>query len=53
MSGKVKARSSANAADGATQSLNERILKECHGLYIDAENGEMNLYQHSLSVYLS
>ncbi|KAK3793296.1 hypothetical protein RRG08_042239 [Elysia crispata] len=39
MSGKVKARSSANAADGATQSLNERILKECHGLYIDAENG--------------
>ena len=39
MSGKVKPRSSANAADTATQSLNERILKECHLLYIDPENG--------------
>ncbi|KAK7089751.1 hypothetical protein V1264_024447 [Littorina saxatilis] len=39
MSGKVKPRSSANAADTATQSLNERILKECHQLYIDPENG--------------
>lgn len=40
MSGKVKVpRSSANPADTATQSLNERILKECHLLYIDPENG--------------
>ncbi|KAK7483434.1 hypothetical protein BaRGS_00025374 [Batillaria attramentaria] len=40
MSGKVKVpRSSANPSDTATQSLNERILKECHLLYIDPENG--------------
>ncbi|KAH9515139.1 hypothetical protein Btru_019316 [Bulinus truncatus] len=39
MSGKVKQKSSSNAADTATQSLNEKILKECHGLYTDPENG--------------
>ncbi|XP_041348621.1 EH domain-containing protein 1-like [Gigantopelta aegis] len=39
MSGKVKSRSCANPVDSATQSLNERILKECHTLYIDPENG--------------
>ncbi|XP_071094144.1 uncharacterized protein [Haliotis cracherodii] len=39
MSGKVKSRTAANAADAATQSVNERILKECHTLYIDPENG--------------
>jgi len=40
MSGRVKQRISANAADKATQSTNEKILKECHSLYIDPENGE-------------
>jgi len=39
MSGKVKTRSSANAADNTTTSLNEKILKECHNLYTDPENG--------------
>ena len=33
-------RASANAPDKATVSVNERILKECHDLYIDNEKGE-------------
>ena len=37
-----KQRSSANAPDTATASVNERILKECHELYIDSEKGEMS-----------
>lgn len=32
-------RTSANAPDKATVSTNERILKECHDLYIDKEKG--------------
>ena len=36
MSGKVRQR---NAADSATHSVNEKILKECHTLYIDPEHG--------------
>ena len=32
-------RTSANAPDKATVSVNERILKECHDLYIDEEKG--------------
>ncbi|CAG5116181.1 unnamed protein product, partial [Candidula unifasciata] len=51
MSGKVKSRSSANAADSATQSLNERILKECHSLYIDPENGLVKIAE-SLGLHL-
>lgn len=43
MSGKVKSRSSANAADNAVTSLNEKILKECHNLYTDPENGLVNV----------
>merc|ERR1711976_260456 len=39
MSGKVRPRVAANAADSATLSVNERILKECHTLYTDPENG--------------
>lgn len=34
-------RTSANAPDKATVSLNERILKECHDLYIDDEKGSL------------
>lgn len=30
----------ANAADAATLTVNERILKECHTLYTDPENGK-------------
>ncbi|BFZ18756.1 hypothetical protein BsWGS_21794 [Bradybaena similaris] len=51
MSGKVKSRLSANAADNATQSLNERILKECHTLYIDPENGLVKIAE-SLGLHL-
>jgi len=34
-----KHRSSANAPDNTSLSLNERILKECHELYTDEEKG--------------
>lgn len=39
MSEKIRQRFVANAATSATQTINERILKECHTLYTDAENG--------------
>ncbi|KAL4223617.1 hypothetical protein ACF0H5_017086 [Mactra antiquata] len=39
MSGKVRQKTSANAADTSTQSINEKILKECHGLYTDPDSG--------------
>lgn len=39
MSGKVKQKSSATAADSSTQSTNEKILKECHFLYTEPDNG--------------
>lgn len=39
MSGKVKQRSAANTSESATTSVNERILKRCHSLYTDQENG--------------
>lgn len=39
MSGKLKQRSSANAAETATVSVNEKILKECHTLYTESEKG--------------
>ena len=44
MSGKVRHRVAANAADSATLSVNERILKECHTLYTDPENGRISSY---------
>ena len=43
MSGKVKQRTSANAADSATQSVNEKILRECHSLYTDPDNGMVKI----------
>jgi len=40
MSGRVgKTRGSAANIESATTSVNERILKECHGLYTDNEHG--------------
>ncbi|XP_042242161.1 uncharacterized protein LOC121879567 [Homarus americanus] len=39
MSGKLKHRNAANTAEAATVTVNEKILKECHNLYTDAENG--------------
>lgn len=35
----MRQKTAANAADMASLSLNERILKECHTLYADPENG--------------
>ncbi|XP_013413994.1 uncharacterized protein LOC106176241 [Lingula anatina] len=43
MSGKVRQRASANTADSATVSVNERILKECHTLYTDPDTGLVNI----------
>lgn len=40
MSGKVRQRGATNPVDSATLSVNERILKECHSLYTDPENGK-------------
>ncbi|XP_042864549.1 uncharacterized protein LOC122248540 [Penaeus japonicus] len=39
MSGKMKHRSAANTAESATVSVNEKILRECHILYTDPDNG--------------
>lgn len=43
MSGKMRQRTSANAADSATQSVNEKILKECHSLYTEPDNGMVKI----------
>jgi len=44
MSGKIKSRGSANnAAESATTTINERILKECHTLYTDPEHGLVSI----------
>ena len=40
MSGKVRQRTAANTADSTSLSVNEKILKECHTLYIDPDNGK-------------
>jgi len=39
MSGKSRQKLAANVVENVTLSLNERILKDCHTLYTDAENG--------------
>ncbi|XP_066974631.1 uncharacterized protein [Macrobrachium rosenbergii] len=39
MSGKVKHRAAANQAEAATMSVNEKILRECHSLYTEPDNG--------------
>ena len=35
-----KQRSAANTAETATMTTNEKILKECHELYVSEETGE-------------
>ena len=45
MSGKVRQRAAANTADSATLSTNEKILKECHSVYTDPDNGEYIFYR--------
>ena len=52
MSGKVRQRGATNLADSATLSVNERILKECHSLYTDSDNGMDCLTPHRLNFQL-
>ena len=40
MAGKSRQKSAANVVENVTLTVNERILKDCHGLYTDTENGE-------------
>lgn len=51
MSGKVRQKTSANAVDSTTQTVNEKILRECHGLYTDPDNGLVKIAE-SLGVSL-
>ena len=44
-------RASANAPDKATVSVNERILKECHDLYIDNEKGDKYIMKYFWPAY--
>lgn len=44
MSGKIKSRSAANADSGSV-SCDERILRDCHQLYVDAESGLISIAQ--------
>lgn len=50
MSGKLKQRNAANSTDSATVTINEKILKECHSLYIESEKGRMSLL--TVSIFL-
>ncbi|XP_053550693.1 uncharacterized protein LOC128642062 [Bombina bombina] len=53
MSGKVKVRAAANAdALAGAVSVNERILRDCHSLYIDPENGLIALASHLNLIFL-
>jgi hypothetical protein len=39
MSGKIRSKTATSVADSVSLTVNERILKECHTLYTDPENG--------------
>ena len=39
MSGKIRSKTATSFADSVSLTVNERILKECHTLYTDPENG--------------
>ncbi|XP_037566857.1 uncharacterized protein LOC119446494 isoform X1 [Dermacentor silvarum] len=39
MSSRAKQRNAANSAESATLTVNERILRDCHALYVDPDNG--------------
>lgn len=47
MSGSRKPRSVANTLETAITTPSERILKECHTLYIDDENGKNKQITHT------
>lgn len=42
MSGRVKQRNAANASDLATLSINERILKDIHSIYVEPDKGTID-----------
>lgn len=44
-----KQRSSANAPDSSSLSLNEKILKECHELYTEEEKGNLDIDLYTLA----
>ncbi|XP_060560459.1 uncharacterized protein LOC132720355 isoform X2 [Ruditapes philippinarum] len=46
MSGKLRQKTSANAADSTTQSINEKILRECHSLYTDPDSGLVKIAEN-------
>lgn len=46
MSGKVRQRTAANTADSTSVSVNEKILKECHTLYTEPENGLVKIAEN-------
>jgi len=52
MAGKSRQKSAANVVENVTLSLNERILKDCHALYTDSENGE-NLQSKPRQIIIS
>uniref|UniRef100_A0A224Z6R6 Protein containing P-loop NTPase and MMR-HSR1 domain n=1 Tax=Rhipicephalus zambeziensis TaxID=60191 RepID=A0A224Z6R6_9ACAR len=39
MNSRAKQRNAANSAESATLTVNERILRDCHMLYVDPDNG--------------
>ena len=47
--GHGKSRTSANAPDSTGISVNEKILKECHELYVDKTSPERGIFLVQLS----
>ena len=43
IAGKSRQKSAADVVESDSLSLNERILKDCHSLYTDAENGLIHI----------
>ncbi|CAH1800402.1 unnamed protein product [Owenia fusiformis] len=43
MSGKIRTKAASNTTDSATLSLNEKILKECHNVYTNPDNGLVSI----------
>lgn len=52
MSGKMKQRSAVNTAESATVSVNEKILRECHSLYTEPDNGNYYFFSVLLQFVL-
>ncbi|XP_029652969.1 uncharacterized protein LOC115226123 [Octopus sinensis] len=52
MSGKINSRNSGNVANITSQTVNEKILKECHNLYTQPENGLVKIAEQQLNLPL-